>query len=732
MSELNIQGDTVVTFFTFALKNNCDGATTRQGFINYVSLFIFAFGMIIIRRRQNALQVKFDEDEQTAQDYSIAIMNPPEDATDPSEWKRFFESRFDGCKVVVCTVGVDNDVIVQNLVRRREILHKIEMMLPPGTSLDDTTLREEVIKLQKEKQKKGFFSCLFPSSPLPKLVDEMHEVEGILNQELTTSQTLKATDVFITFQMESHQRDVLSTLSLGALAVKKNDASALPDTKFLFRRNLVLDVVEPDEPSTIRWLELHAQEMEISLSLLKTNVLTFFIIIICYFIITSAATTVGPIVGGYATTIIIAIFPMIAKALMGMEHHRSETSRQKWLFIKVAFFNVIITAVLINVNTPFTNTIDPKVGSLTGMITSVHVLVWASISTIPVLQYLDIAGNVQRHLVAPRAKTQEGMNMCMRGSEIMLAERYGQLYKYLFLIIWFSVIYPQGFFLGSMGLFVMYFSDRFSLMRSWARTPQLGSQISDFARNYFNPLAILFFCIIAAYTWSGFPFDDLCPVEDLSAVNRDYFTTWNVNITYEDIFFLGVLKAAEGEIIETTIVVDNDAEAYRHCNQDLRLNEGRSFPPLPKWQPDGLEWMTEDQEQIVRVYGWTCVAFLIGVILVFVFRFIRAGLRAVKSDYSPVGKDMKIPFTEVPSIDSYIPQVISSEFAYPLILCDISNIDEELFSWVDHDKPHSYYDISKDVSAVLFHDLTRIKCRNPFSRVKYWPQKKKTKLSSFK
>ncbi len=34
--------------------------------------------------------------EQTAQDYSIVIMDPNPDATDPKEWHTFFESRF-GC-----------------------------------------------------------------------------------------------------------------------------------------------------------------------------------------------------------------------------------------------------------------------------------------------------------------------------------------------------------------------------------------------------------------------------------------------------------------------------------------------------------------------------------------------------------------------------------------------------------------------------------------------------------
>jgi hypothetical protein len=74
----------------FALKNNCDGATLQQGFINYASLFVLILGSLVIYYRSHRLEVAFDEDEQTAQDYSVLIKNPPPDAYDPAEWKAFF------------------------------------------------------------------------------------------------------------------------------------------------------------------------------------------------------------------------------------------------------------------------------------------------------------------------------------------------------------------------------------------------------------------------------------------------------------------------------------------------------------------------------------------------------------------------------------------------------------------------------------------------------------------
>ena len=87
-----------------------------------------------------------EQDEQTAQDYSIVIKRSatsdlPRDATDPHEWHDYFLAAF-GAHVTVCTIAVDNDDWVRKLVRRREALRRLELALAPGTSLDSATLDE--------------------------------------------------------------------------------------------------------------------------------------------------------------------------------------------------------------------------------------------------------------------------------------------------------------------------------------------------------------------------------------------------------------------------------------------------------------------------------------------------------------------------------------------------------------------------------------------------------------
>ena len=67
----------------FAKKNNCLGAQMQQGMVNYAALMFVFVAMFVMNRYQRKKAVEFDEDEQTAQDYSIVVNNPPPDAYDP-------------------------------------------------------------------------------------------------------------------------------------------------------------------------------------------------------------------------------------------------------------------------------------------------------------------------------------------------------------------------------------------------------------------------------------------------------------------------------------------------------------------------------------------------------------------------------------------------------------------------------------------------------------------------
>ena len=115
----------------------------------------------------------------------------------------------------------------------------------------------------------------------------------------------------------------------------------------------------------------------------------------------------------------------------------------------------------------------------------------AEITTVAAIQISDPLGHIKRHILAPRAKSQDEMNICMQGTQIELAERYTSVAKMLFLTLWYCSIYPASLFICAFALQIIFFMDKFSLTRTWKRSPRLGSRISRFNRAYFLPLSIV-------------------------------------------------------------------------------------------------------------------------------------------------------------------------------------------------------------------------------------------------
>ena len=125
---------------TFVLKNRCledSSAILTLGLINYgVMLFLLPTIYILLGYYLESHAVLFDEDEQSAQDYSICVKRPPPDARNPRKWRNYFEETFPGVEVVAVTCNLDNDILVKALVARREILRRMEVYLEKGTNMD--------------------------------------------------------------------------------------------------------------------------------------------------------------------------------------------------------------------------------------------------------------------------------------------------------------------------------------------------------------------------------------------------------------------------------------------------------------------------------------------------------------------------------------------------------------------------------------------------------------------
>lgn len=180
----------------------------------------------------------------------------------------------------------------------------------------------------------------------------------------------------------------------------------------------------------------------------------------------------------------------------------------------------------------------------------------------------------------------------------------------------------------------------------------------------------------------------------------------------------------------TTISVTND-DAAKECRQDWRAYSGFAFPASPRWQENGLNWMTPNQETLVTLYGWTSLVVLIVFVLaVFggtIFRYSLSWIRGMykvrsiarfavvpvrsllmwsyrRSFIQPSGIDQKIDYSNVDEISAYVPQIRIRAFPWPLLCCDVNEFPDTLIGWTD---PHNNYDIHNLIYDVPYEGSKR-------------------------
>jgi len=360
------------------------------------------------------------------------------------------------------------------------------------------------------------------------------------------------------------------------------------------------------------------------------------------------------------------------------------------------------TAIVITLITPFTNTLDPE-----GLISQIATIFLAEIVTVNVIQLLDVWGHIQRHFLAPRAKTQDAMNQWFKGYDVELAERYTNITKIMFLAFWYSSIFPACLFFAAVALTVNYYTDRFSLMRSWQRAPSVGKEIATFSRQYFLSTACVILGCMSSFYWAAFPFDNLCPTESF----------------YDgpDVFLQNIQPDPENLSDLRNITLANNSKVYRFCNQDFILPPYTRFPFIYReGVKDYGEWMSEDQIFLSKLFGWTSIGVMVLVGLKFTFGFGKTARKQFHRDYKPSTEDQGISFYDVRNIAAYVPQVRSSMFSYPLLVCSTRRLSDEVLDWTDPDRDYEYYDLTRDAEHVLTGGKEA--GRNSFDRVTYWPR----------
>jgi hypothetical protein len=199
-------------------------------------------------------------------------------------------------------------------------------------------------------------------------------------------------------------------------------------------------------------------------------------------------------------------------------------------------------------------------------------------------------------------------------------------------------------------------ADKFCLMRIWGWTPFIGSELARFSRRYFFSACCLALAFVSAYAWAQFPYDNLCDIEEYKGRARSG--------TYTNVTMLNKTVVSE-------IVVEQTAPVL-YCSQSWRNVRGLSFPPTSRIQPDGKVWMSDSQERLTDMYGYSALAILIGFIVFFfghaIKQYILSFFRGV---WRARGQSQKIDFSSNAEIFAYIPQVKLVGYPFPFLACNI-------------------------------------------------------------
>ena len=541
------------------------------------TIFILVF-LIGLSKYQKDKAEKADMSVQTAQDYSIEVEDPGDYDYEPDKWKDFFEQFGD---VMAVTVAVKNGPLMKKLVERKVLLRSLRFAGWHIRSDDDFKSDEIRIALRKGDNEaaadlikpeteetdaehyikavpggiKGFLEKIGAKKDVDFFCRALLKVNREIDVEIkkiTESDTGRGIParVYVTFDSEKAQRQCLKIMSVGSfwaywdtpapwdrcqcllnclnaipgvnvkdeVPKKYKSLAGHPDKGADTYENLLRVVLAP-EPEDICYENLDIEPIDLQKkSVIMNFVATLVVIAVATGVILLFATDEQTGLGLGALSIAAANggLPVVMKAINSYEPHPTETAQQQSYLFKLVTARWIISGFVVYSQTYW---IDTTSGT---NIKKIITVLLADMTLTPLLQILDIPGNVKRYLVAPWEKTQDGMNCRFDGKPWQLAERFSTVTKSIFLCLFFSSLVPLGYLMCATTLFITYWVDKYCMLRQWKQMPPLDASIVALAREQLA-YAVLVHCIITLHYFAGWPFDEAgACLEDCDTTHPQY------------------------------------------------------------------------------------------------------------------------------------------------------------------------------------------------------------------
>eukprot|EP00612_Vaucheria_litorea_P004378 CAMPEP_0171462724 /NCGR_PEP_ID=MMETSP0945-20130129/6640_1 /TAXON_ID=109269 /ORGANISM="Vaucheria litorea, Strain CCMP2940" /LENGTH=804 /DNA_ID=CAMNT_0011989293 /DNA_START=60 /DNA_END=2474 /DNA_ORIENTATION=- len=644
-----------------------------QGILDFCTTMMLFLVVYFLGVYQRKMTEKIDMSAQTAQDYSIVVEDPDDDATDPDEWRDFFS---DFGHVVYVTVAINNEELLKILSEKRICMYNIEI---EAGGRNDEYYRALDTDNEMKRIKELNLWQRFAQNYLGASTDMVywHQKLAEIHKKVEKLKNLKyrASKVYVIFDSEHSQRKCLSEMTTGLIPATLEKSNHIKD-KHKFRGKNVLKIEEPAEPEEINWenqnYKFFYRIKEQSLTFLITVVIVILNAVIIW--LTSKFSTSLP---AFFISLSNSILPVVVQAITAYEHHPTDSNFQSSLLMKIITFQWMNTAFIIYI-------IEPQDELLSeGFIAQISSILWADAITSPVLLLLDIPGRLNRYILSHFATNQLKMNSYFIGTSWFLAEKYAGAIKTVFVALFYSAIYPAGLYIASLALFINYWVNKYCLLRLWKNPPPMGDFLALLSKVYLA-LAVLIKLIVSLNFYSYWLVDNCFEVTNLLVISTD-------------------------EFVQKKGIQANVDFVYTECEANLSKNSN-------PWSFTTFDWMTRDQEKLVLIQGISSVVMTVIVaVVIFGVPFVGFVKHLFSGSYKTVGRAHNKKFSEVEEIQAYVPQVEMELLTHPLLATDIGKLKTEHVSWKGN------YDHFNLCSEEDLPDMTHEERVKSFSPCVYYP-----------
>mmetsp|Transcript_5867 Transcript_5867/g.8808 ORF Transcript_5867/g.8808 Transcript_5867/m.8808 type:complete len:978 (+) Transcript_5867:167-3100(+) len=438
-------------------------------FISYgvPDLAVVAFLLIclaVAKKAQDKAVQKIDEAQQTPQDYSVCITNPPENIVDPDVYYDHFSDYGD---IVFITVCLNNGIVMKKVREKIEVENRLIAMITNSQYDEFDPKKADILQSslpfwQQFLQRYNLYET--KESLRKRLKGIKCDLHGLGQRPYIPVK------VYITFNTEKAQRKCLQALSSGTFYDKGGDENMVGGK--------LVNIKEAKEPSSIIWENLHHTKLERFFRLLISLGISAAILAISFSVINSLFG-----VRSIATALFIAFvngaLPVFMKIITYfVEVHTNVVSLQSSMMIKLVLARSINSAVLLYIASPFEDIFTENV--LSQVLTILLVDAFVS----PAVRLLNVYERLVKKFVAPRQTTQAGMDRFFFGAEWNIAERYTDMLKTMFVGLFYSAVLPTGLVITVFGMIICYWVDKYCLFRLWKRAPAFDATLAAHSRMY--------------------------------------------------------------------------------------------------------------------------------------------------------------------------------------------------------------------------------------------------------